>query len=120
MKTTIPAIEKVIAERTNPAEYGINTRLFWAYKHSIDAGNDYIDFSEPLWDEDIEPIVNFFKKNGIKEFTISCKFSSLILTLALFDALGCTMAGITDIKETYTDFKTNEKAVVKAIRMVLK
>ncbi len=120
MKTTITAVEKAIAEKANPAEYGINTRLFWAYKHSLDADNDFINFSEPLWDADIEPIVQLFKDNRINEFTISCQFSGLISTLALFDDLGCTMAGITDVKETYIDFRTNEKAVVKAIRMVLK
>ncbi len=39
MKTTIPAIEKVIAERSNSAEENINIRLFWAYKHSLEAEN---------------------------------------------------------------------------------
>lgn len=44
MKTPIPAIEKVIAEKANSAEKNINIRLFWAYKHSLEAGNDLINF----------------------------------------------------------------------------
>ena len=121
MKTRIAAIDKAIEEKNgNLQELGINTRLFWAYRHSLEAENEVINFSEPLWDADIAPIVKTFRENGIKEFTITCNFSGLISTLALFDKEGCTMDGIVEVKETYLDFRTNEKAVAKAIKMIIK
>ena len=58
MKTPIPAIEKVIAERANSTEENINIRLFWAYKHSLEAGNDLINFYDIIWKRDIEGIVD--------------------------------------------------------------
>ncbi len=57
MKTPISAIEKVIAERANSTEENINIRLFWAYKHSLEAGNDLINFYDVIWERDIEGTV---------------------------------------------------------------
>ena len=111
MKTPIQAIEKVIAEKANSAEENINIRLFWAYKHSLEAGNDLINFYDVIWERDL----NYYK---INEFSISSNFSGLITILAEFDKHGFTMAGITDVKETYIDLTTNERTVSKAIRMV--
>ena len=34
-------------------EWGINATLFWAYRNSITAGNDQIDFSETIWDTEV-------------------------------------------------------------------
>ena len=73
-----------------------------------------------IWDREIEGIVenlNYYKTN---EFSISSNFSGLITILAAVDKYGFTMAGITDVKEIYIDWATNERAVSKAIRMVRK
>ena len=46
--------------RTSGAKFdesGINSNMYWAYERSKEAGNDTIDFSEVVWDYDIEPIV---------------------------------------------------------------
>lgn len=118
MKTSIPAIEKVIAEKTNSSEENINIRLFWAYKHSLEAGNDLINFYDIIWERNIEGIVENLNYYKINEFSISSNFSGLITILAAFDKYGFTMAGITDAKETYIDLTTNERTVSKAIRMV--
>ena len=118
MKTPIPAIEKVIAERSKSTEENINIRLFWAYKHSLEAGNDLINFYD--WGRDVEGIVENLNYYKINEFSISSNFSGLITILAAFDKYGFTMAGITDAKETYIDLTTNERTVSKAIRMVRK
>ena len=120
MKTPIPAIEKVIAERADSSEENINIRLFWAYKHSLEAGNDLINFYDIIWERDIEGIVENLNYYKINEFSISSNFSGLITILAEFDKYGFTMAGITDAKETYIDLTTNERTVSKAIRMVRK
>ena len=114
----IELFERAIAEQAGSLkDYGINSTMFWAYRKSIDAGNDLIDFDEVIWDEDIESIATCLKENGITEFTISSTFSSLISTLAAFDRLGFRMDGITEVNANYTDWQTNKRARIPAIRM---
>ena len=75
----INAFENAIANQVKDIRTeGINPTAFWAYRRSEDAGNDLIDFSEVIWDEDIDPIAETFRENGITEFTISSTFSGLI------------------------------------------
>lgn len=115
----ITTFENAIANRVKDIRAeGINATAFWAYRCSQDNGNDLIDFSEVIWDEDVEPIAETFRQNGITEFTISSTFSSLIATLAAFDKQGFKMAGITEVNANYTDWMTNERAKVPAIRMM--
>jgi hypothetical protein len=117
----IELFERAIAEQAaSLKDWGINPTLFWAYRNSITAGNDRIDFSETIWDSDIEEIAKTLKENGISEFTISSTFSSLIPTLAEFAKHGFQMAGLTEVKANYTDWQTQERAVIPAIRMELK
>ena len=115
----ITAFENAIANQVKDIRAeGINATTFWAYRKSIDAGNDLIDFSEVIWDEDVEPIAETFRQNGITEFTISSTLSSLIATLPAYDKQGFKMAGITQVNANYTDWMTNERAKVPAIRMM--
>ena len=117
----IELFERAIAEQAaSLKDWDINPTLFWAYRNSITAGNGQIDFSETIWDSDIEEITKTLKENGISEFTISSTFSSLIPTLAEFAKHGFQMAGLTEVKANYTDFQTQERAVIPAIRMELK
>ena len=114
----IAAFENAIANQVKDIRAeGINATAFWAYRRSEDAGNDLIDFSEVIWDEDIAPIAETFRENGITEFTISSTFSGLIATLAAFDKSGYKMAGITEVNANYTDWQTNQRARIPAIRM---
>ena len=114
----ITAFENAIANQVKDIRAeGINGTAFWAYRKSIDAGNDLIDFSEVIWDDDIDAIVQTFTDSGITEFTISSTFSGLIATLAAFDKHGFKMAGITEVNANYTDWLTGERAKVPAIRM---
>ena len=96
-------------------ELGFNPTLYWAYRTSLEAGNDLIDFNEVIWDYDIKPITDCLRSFGITEFTISSTFSSLIETLAEFEK----MQGLTQVKARYTDWRTGEQAVIPAIRMAL-
>ena len=114
----IELFEKAIAEQAaSLKDWGINPTLFWAYRNSITAGNDRIDFGEVIWDSEVGEITETLKENGITEFTISSTFSSLISTLAEFAKHGFQMAGLTEVKANYTDFQTQERAVIPAIRM---
>ena len=97
---------------------GINPTLFWAYRESIEAGNEKINFSECIWEHDIEDIANCLKENGIVEFTISSTFSSLIETLAEFQKHGFKMAGLTEVNARYTAIGSDEKAKLPAIKMM--
>ena len=114
----ITAFENAIANQVKDIRAeGINATAFWAYRRSMESGNDLIDFSEVIWDDDVEPIAETFKQEGIEEFTISSTFSGLIATLAAFDKSGYKMAGITEVNANYTDWQTNQRARIPAIRM---
>lgn len=114
----IELFERAIAEQAGSLkEYGINGTMFWTYRKSLDAGNDLIDFNEVIWDYDIEAIATCMKENGITEFTISSTFSSLISTLAAFEKHGFKMDGLTEVYANYTDWQTNQRARIPAIRM---
>lgn len=115
----IELFERAIAEQAKSLkDYGINGTAFWAYRKSIEAGNDLVDFSEVIWDTDIEAIADTFKEAGVAEFTISSTFSSLIPTLAAFEKHSFKIAGLTEVNATYTDWQTNERARIPAIRMM--
>lgn len=117
----IDLFERAIAEKAgNLKDWGINGTAFWAYRKSIDAGNDLIDFSEVIWDDDIDAIVQTFTDSGIAEFTISSTFSGLIPTLAAFDKHGFKMTGITEVNASYTDWQTDKRAKIPAIHMISK
>lgn len=114
----IELFEKAIAEQTGSLkDWGINQTLFWAYRSSMEADNDAINFDDVIWDYDIEEIVKTLKENGISGFTISSTFSSLIPTLAEFAKHGFQMAGLTEVRAKYTDWQTGERTVIPAIRM---
>ena len=114
----IDLFERAIAEQAGSLkDWGINGTAFWAYRKSIDAGNDLIDFSEVIWDDDIDAIVQAFTDSGITEFTISSTFSGLIKTLVGFENAGYKMTGTTKVNANYTDWATGEYAKVDALRM---
>ena len=115
----ITAFESAIADQVRDVRpMGINYTAFWAYRYSVEAENDFIDFSEVIWDDDVEPIAETFRQNGITEFTISSTFSSLIPTLVAFEKQGFRMAGLTEVNATYTDWQTGKRPKVPAIRLI--
>ena len=97
----------------------LNLTLFTAYRQQKHTGNELIDFSEVVWEDDIAAISEFLKAEGITEFTISSTFSSLIQTLAEFEKYGFFFFFFTSLNEIYTDFTTGKLRVVPAIRMRL-
>ena len=115
----VELFERAITEQAGSLEdYGINGTVFGVYRKSIDAGNDHIDFNDALWEQDIEAIVATFESNGITEFTISSTFSGLVPILAAFDKQGFKMAGITEVNANYTEWETEQRAKIPAIRMI--
>jgi len=118
MKTRIEALEKAYEEHRYYAEdLPMNRTLQAACMTSLEAGNDYPDFSEVIWEEDIEQILKDCKTYGISEFTISSNFSGLIKTIAAFEDLGAKMEGITRVNSRYADWSTGKHEIIPAIRM---
>lgn len=101
-------------------ELGINRTMYWAYFNSKEAGNNAIDFSEVIWDYDIEPIIKACEEYGINYITLSSTFSGLITTLAELEKHGCKMDGLTKVKARHTDWETGEKQMLPAIVIRMK
>ena len=116
MKYTVEAIENA-KTKEDWQKIKMNRTLVQAYLWSTEAGNDLPNFAEVIWDEDIEAIAACMKENDIAEFTISSTFSSLIPTLAAFEKHGFKIDGITEVNANYTDWQTNQRARIPAIRM---
>lgn len=100
-------------------ELKINYTLYWAYMTAREIGNDLIDFSEVIWETDIEPLVEECRELGIEKFTISSPFSSLFTTLAEFEKRGYKVAGLTQVKSRCTDWHTGKPAIIPAVLMSL-
>lgn len=115
--TEIRKYEDAIAAGAGLKEAGINMTMFWAYRRSRENGNPLIDFSEVIWDYDIEEIADSLQEFGIGAFTISSTFSGLIETLAAFEKLDIKMAGLTEVNASYTDWQTGTWRRIPAIRM---
>ena len=119
MKTRIEAIENLIAKDGNLSDINVNHTFGRAYSHSLEAGNELIDFDDVIWDDDIKEIIENCKRFGITEFTISSGFSSIIETLGEFSELGCKVDGIVKVKSIHKDRQTGENRIVPAIRISL-
>ena len=106
MKYTIEAIENA-KPGMRWEEIGCHWTLGQAYLYSKEAGNDLPNFAEVIWDYDIEAILADCRKLGVKEFTISSTFSSLI-------------ERIVKVKERYTHFGSDEHALIPAFKMAVR
>ena len=83
-----------------------NGTLLNAYVQSRERENERVDFSEGIWDYDVEPIVAILSESGISEFTISVRQGNLIDVLALFKEAGAEIQGITQVNN-YAKEKTS-------------
>ena len=105
-------------ENISLKDAGVNSTLYWAYRNSKgESGNDLINFDDIIWNYDVKEIAVCMREEGIKEFTISSTFSSLIETLAEFEKNGIYMNGLTTVNARYTDWDTGEHARIPAIKM---
>ena len=118
MKYTIKEIENA-KQGMNWKDIGVQYTLGQAYLWSRDAGNELPNFAEVIWDYDIEEIIDNCRRLGVKEFTISSTFSSLIQTIAKFEELGCTLDGIVKIKDRY-HFGSDTQDLIPAFKMTVK
>ena len=112
---TITAFEEAKRTGAKFSEAGINRTLFTAYEDSKNAGNDLLDFAGVIWDEDVEPIVETLRANGIARFTVSSNFPGLLPTLAAFEKRGCKLEGLTETHANYVDWRTGKHEPILAV-----
>lgn len=115
----IEILDKAAEIGTKYRDINVNSTFGAAYFYSKDAGNRLINFDEVIWDYDIDPIIENCRRFGIKEFTISSTFSSLLTTIALLEKKGCHMVRLIEINSRYDDWKTGEKEIIPALLMRL-
>ena len=121
MKTIIDAIEQALASHSKWSwkQLGFNPTFGQAYLYSRDAGNDHLNFSETIWDDEIPAILDDCRRTGITEFTISSTFSSMVKTIAEFERHGFRLQGMTEINSNMESWDTGEKERIPAFKMVM-
>lgn len=89
---------------------GIDSNAYYYYKHSRDCGKKYVDIDKTFSDTNektINSIVNTYREQGIKEFSISSNFSDNPKLLNDFVNTGARIDRIKTLKsnnEEYTAF----------------
>lgn len=110
--TRIEAYDKALESKDHDT---YNWTLLSAYYKAQRSGNELIDFSECIWDKDIEPIADALEGNGIDGFTISSTFSGLTEVLMAFQKKGFRMQGMVMVANGLKDWVTGEPAMVPAV-----
>lgn len=75
----------------------VYNRISNAYIISRRNGNELLDFSEVIWDDQVAELIACMRKNGIERFTFSSGWSSAVETAWLFLQSGCKLEGMTMI-----------------------
>ncbi len=76
------------------AAYG---RIYRAFAEAQKRGNDYIDFNEVIWDNQVAGLIESLREYGIEAFTFSSTWSSAVKTAWLFKENGCSLEGLVEI-----------------------
>lgn len=97
------------------SDIGINGTLFYAYRISVEIGNETIDFNGTIWNRDVKPIIDGCKKYGIDTITISSTFSGMNELVWQFLQNGCTLLGMKEVNAPYKDYNTGEYEKIPAL-----
>lgn len=114
---TIDKIEKVKNMHVLLEDVGINRTFYWAYIKTQETTNENLDFEDVIWESDVEGIIKNCKEFGLKEFTISSRFSSLIDILAEFEKQGAKLAGLTQVTSRFYACGTNNYELINAVKI---
>lgn len=93
--------------------------LFKSYRDTQRAGNELLNISDIIWESDYDSLVENLRKFGITEFTISCTFSGLLASIQALTERGCTMEGMTKVKDLYPTYMDGEHDLIPALKMRL-
>lgn len=114
---TIDKIEKVKNMNVLLEDVGINRTFYWAYIKTQETTNENLDFEDVIWESDVEGIIKNCKEFGLKEITISSRFSSLIDILAEFEKQGSKLAGLTQVTSRFYACGTNNYELINAVKI---
>ncbi|SFA71362.1 DUF7698 family protein [Selenomonas ruminantium] len=91
-------------------------RYFREYEEAQMRGNACIDFNDCIWEKDIPKMVADLRALGIKEFTLSSTFSSIVKTAWVFQQNGCSLEGMEEIKGRCKAFLSEDYEKVPAFK----
>lgn len=114
---TIEKIEKVKNMNVLLEDVGINRTFYWAYIKTQETTNENLDFEDVIWESDVEGIIKNCKEFGLKEITISSRFSSLIDILAEFEKQGAKLIGLTKVTTRFYACGTNQPEIINALKI---
>lgn len=114
---TIDKIEKVKNMNVLLEDVGINRTFYWAYIRTQETTNNILDFNDVIWESDVEGIIKNCKEFGLKEITISSRFSSLIDILAEFEKQGAKLIGLTKVTTRFYACGTNQPEIINALKI---
>ena len=114
---TIDKIEKVKNMNVLLEDVGINRTFYWAYIRTQETTNENLDFEDVIWESDVEGIIKNCKEFGLKEITISSRFSSLIDILAEFEKQGAKLIGLTKVTSRFYACGTNQPEIINALKI---
>ena len=114
---TIDKIEKIKNMNVLLEDVGINGTFYWAYIRTQETTNEILDFNDVIWENDVEGIIKNCKEFGLKEITISSRFSSLIDILAEFEKQGAKLGGLTQVTSRFYALGTNDLEVINALKI---
>lgn len=114
---TIDKIEKVKNMNVLLEDVGINRTFYWAYIKTQETTNENLDFEDVIWENDVEGIIKNCKEFGLKEITISSRFSSLIDILAEFEKQGAKLIGLTKVTSRFYACGTNNYELINALKI---
>lgn len=113
----IDKIEKVKNMNVLLEDVGINRTFYWAYIRTQETTNEILDFNDVIWENDVEGIIKNCKEFGLKEITISSRFTSLIDILAEFEKQGAKLVGLTQVTSRFYALGTNDNEVINALKI---
>lgn len=114
---TIYKIEKVKNMNVLLEDVGINRTFYWAYIRTQETTNENLDFNDVIWESDVAGIIKNCKEFGLKEITISSRFSSLIDILAEFEKQGAKLIGLTKVTTRFYACGTNQPEIINALKI---
>ncbi|HJI42636.1 MAG TPA: hypothetical protein OIL83_05045 [Veillonellaceae bacterium] len=90
--------EKIVqdwkAKRIPKGEW--NPEVLWAYKNTYEK-NERLDFKDLVEEDKIPDLVKELRRVGITEFTISSSWGDLVSRLAVWQAEGARICGVTTV-----------------------
>lgn len=94
--------------------------LYTSYIRCREAGNEILNLAFPIWEEQVDRIIESCLKHGVKEITLSCWWRSTLTSIKGFEDRGCKIKAVGYVKDIIDMRVSGEyervPAVVLAIR----